>query len=208
MADADSAGLLQALDSLTDRIRHCTRGSWPLGTDGSSGDRQAAATGITTMMAHSDKPRFTERWLKAGRVAGPMVNSAALRTTTWLPQPGTVARYAATLLTLGLAACASEPQMPTPEMTRAEGAIAQARVAGAEQLANEPLLQAEAQLAKAKEAVAQHNSAEAAKRVEEAYADAKLADLAAQSAKAAKASAEADKSILTLQQEAARDQTP
>lgn len=156
------------------------------------------------MMSHLDQPSANQRRVKHASTLADAVS----RAPSWTPQPSTIARYAATLLTLSLAACASEPQMPTPEMTRAEAAIAQARLAGAEQLANEPLLQADAQLARAKEAVAQHRTAEAAKRVEEAYADAKLADLAAQSAKAAKSAAEVDKSILTLQQEAARDKTP
>ena len=112
-----------------------------------------------------------------------------------------LAIYGVTLVAAGLGACATVPTAPTPEMTRAESAIEQARRAGAEQLARGPLHQADVQLASAKTAVAAGQSRYAAALVEESYADARLADLTAQAATATRASAEVDKSIVTLQLE-------
>lgn len=112
-----------------------------------------------------------------------------------------LAVYGVALVAASLGACATVPIAPTPEMTRAESAIEQARRAGAEQLAREPLHQADVQLASAKTAAAAGQSRYSAALVEESYADARLADLTAQSVTAAKAAAEVDKSILTLQLE-------
>jgi Domain of unknown function (DUF4398) len=112
-----------------------------------------------------------------------------------------LAVYGMTLVAAALGACATVPVAPTPEMTRAESAIEQARRAGAEQLAREPLHQADVKLASAKTAASAGQGRNAAALVEESYADARLADLTAQAVTAAKASAEVDKSISTLQGE-------
>jgi len=89
-------------------------------------------------------------------------------------------------------------------MTRAEGAIEQARRAGAEQLASGPLHEADTQLASAKAAVVAGDNVLAAALVEEAYADAWLADYTAQSVTSAKAAAEVNTSIRTLERETTR----
>jgi hypothetical protein len=121
-----------------------------------------------------------------------------------LQQGRRVGLYGVTLLAAALGACASVPPPPTPQMTRAESAIEQARRAGADQLAKEPLREADTQLAGAKAAVVAGDNVRAAALVEEAYADAWLADITAQSVTSAKAAAEVDTSIRTLERETTR----
>lgn len=120
-----------------------------------------------------------------------------------------VRMQAGTLLILsGLAACAATPTGPTPEMTRAEGAIEQAQRAGAAEFASEPLASAQRHLADAKAAVGSHDNVRATRLVEEAFADARLADFTAQSVKSGKAADEVDTSIRTLETETNRPRSP
>jgi hypothetical protein len=60
----------------------------------------------------------------------------------------------------------------------------------------------------AEAASAKGNNEQATRLVEESYADAHLAQISAQSAKSAKAAADVDKSIVILQDEASRTNTP
>ena len=119
-----------------------------------------------------------------------------------------VTRYAALLAAAGLAACASVPVGPTPEMTRAESQIEHAQRAGASQYAREPLESAQRHLDAAKSAVVTHDNVRAARLVDESYADARLAELAAQSAKSEAAAIEVDNSIRTLETETTRPRSP
>lgn len=166
--------------------------------------------------------RWSRRWASSDLLAGDPVGSpdpigsiftglpvaTAERNNGRDLRPGRRALYGITLVAAGLGACASLPPPPTPEMTRAEGAIEQARRAGAEQLASGPLHQADTQLARAKAAVVAGDNVHAAALVEEAYADARLADYTAQSATSAKAAAEVDTSIRTLERETTRATSP
>jgi hypothetical protein len=119
-----------------------------------------------------------------------------------------VTRYAAVLAAAGLAACATVPAGPTPEMTRAESQIEQAQRAGAGQYAIEPLASAQRHLDAAKSAVVTHDNVRAARLVDESYADARLAELTAQSVKSEAAASEVDASIRTLETETTRPRSP
>ena len=103
-----------------------------------------------------------------------------------------------------LAGCASAPIAPTPDMVRAEVAIAQAQKAGAGDLANDSLQAAQARLTEAKVAAAKGEGRLSQNLVEESMADAQLADLTAQSRKASTAATEVDKSITAIRSEADR----
>ncbi len=103
-----------------------------------------------------------------------------------------------------LAGCASAPIAPTPDMTRAEVAIAQAQKAGAGDLANESLQAAQMKLGEAKESAAKGDARRSQNLVEESMADAQLADLTAQSRTAAKAATEVDRNITAIRSEADR----
>jgi len=152
------------------------------------------------------------RWAPSDAVAPRRAESAytpGWAQAGWSPRGyGRLGLYGATLIASGLAACASMPSSPTPEMTRAESAIEQAQRAGAGDLASEPLEAAQHHLSAAKAAADNHDNVNAARLVDEAYADARLADFTAQSEKSAKAAAEVDTSIRTLETEANRPRSP
>ena len=112
--------------------------------------------------------------------------------------------WSTVVLAAGIAACASTPVAPTPDMTRAEVAIAQAQKAGAGDLANDSLQAAQKKLDEAKSAGAKGEARRSQDLVDEAMADAQLADLTAQHVKSAKAEAEVDKSISAIETEAGR----
>jgi hypothetical protein len=107
-----------------------------------------------------------------------------------------------------LSACATTPPPPSAEMTRAKAAIEQAQRAGAREYSTEYLNASMEKMDMAEAASAKGNNAQATRLVEESYADAHLAQISAQSAKSAKAAADVDKSIVTLQDEASRTNTP
>ena len=116
--------------------------------------------------------------------------------------------FSVVIATTWISACASAPPLPTAEMTRAESAIEQARIAGAPELASATYEEARQRLVDARAAVAKRDNARAAMLVEEAQASARLADITAQRIKSAAAAAEVDKSIQTLQTETRRTTTP
>ena len=103
-----------------------------------------------------------------------------------------------------LAGCASAPIAATPDMVRAEVAIAQAQKAGAGDLANDSLQAAQTRLTEAKTAAAKGEGRLSQNLVEESMADAQLADLTAQSRKASSAATEVDKNITAIRSEADR----
>jgi hypothetical protein len=107
-----------------------------------------------------------------------------------------------------ISACATTPQPPTAEMTRAQAEIAQAQSAGAREFATEYLNESMAKMEQAEAENAKGNSALAARLVEESYADAHLAQVSAQSAKSARVAEDVDRSIQTLQHEENRSNTP
>lgn len=108
------------------------------------------------------------------------------------------------LLVCALYSCASAPIAPTPDMTRAEVAIAQAQKAGAGELANENLQDTQRKLDAAKAAASAGEGRRSQDLVEESMADAQLADLTAQSITTRKSATEIDKGIRALQSEANR----
>jgi len=110
----------------------------------------------------------------------------------------------AVLLTSAIAACASTPIAPSPDMVRAEVAIAQAQKAGAGDLANDSLQSAQRKIDEAKAAASKGDARRAQYLVDESMSDAQLADLTAQSVKSAKAAAEIDQSIIAIRSEADR----
>jgi hypothetical protein len=105
---------------------------------------------------------------------------------------------------LVLAACASKPDRPTEELTRARTLVSQAEQGGAQQTASAELQTARDKVQRADRAADDGNTEMARRLAIEAALDAELAAVKARSAQSQAAAAELDRSIETLRNEAAR----
>ena len=110
------------------------------------------------------------------------------------------------VVSLMLAACASSPERPDQDLTRAEAAIEQAEQAGARQYGPVPLDNARDKLASARTAVAEEEMLVAQRYAEEAVLSAELAAAKARRSKAERAVDQLEKSIAVLREEIARNQ--
>lgn len=117
--------------------------------------------------------------------------------------------YIATLAAIAtLAGCASEPQRPSAELTRARTVIDQAEKKGdTQQFAASDLQQARDKLTQAELASKDGRNAEAERLAMQASLDAEYASAKAGNAEAQKAAEELERSIEALRQEAARKPT-
>jgi hypothetical protein len=103
-----------------------------------------------------------------------------------------------------IAACASAPELPTEDMTRARTLIEQAEKAGAQRYAAVELESARDKLAQADNAARDGKEEIANERAAEAVADAQLANARAISGEARRAADELQRSNETLRQETER----
>lgn len=108
------------------------------------------------------------------------------------------------VLALLLASCASGPERPDRDLTRAESAIEQAEQVGARQYGPLPLDNAREKLALARAAVAEEEMLVAQRYAEEATLAADLAAAKARRGKAERAVDQLEKSIAVLREEIAR----
>ena len=112
---------------------------------------------------------------------------------------------AAMLAGLGLASCASEPERPSAEMTRASTIIGQAeKDTDTQQFAAAELQQARDKLNQAEMASKDGRNAEAERLAMQAALDAEYARAKAGNGEAQKAAEELDRSLESLRQESAR----
>jgi hypothetical protein len=111
---------------------------------------------------------------------------------------------AVTAVGLIAAACASAPQRPTEDMTRARTLIEQAEKAGAQRYAAVELESARDKLAQADAAAKDGDQEIANRRAAEAVADAELANARALNGEARRAADELQRSNETLRQETER----
>lgn len=109
---------------------------------------------------------------------------------------------AAILMTL-LAACASNPPVPSDQMAVARNAIDYAVEMGAREYASEELEQARAHLAEAQRAIDQEQNEIARQLAQEAEKIARLADLKARSARSARQVRELEETVEALREEIA-----
>ncbi len=109
---------------------------------------------------------------------------------------------------LALAGCASQPERPSAEMTRAQTVIDQAeKKAETQQFAASDLQQARDKLNQAELAAKDGRNAEAERLAMQASLDAEYASAKAGNAEAEKAAEELERSIEALRQEAASKPT-
>lgn len=123
--------------------------------------------------------------------------------TTW-KMPGTL------LLAMPLAilcACASSPDRPFQDLARAEASIEQADRSGAQEYGATELDAARDKLAKARAAADSDENVAASRYAKEAALDAELATAITRSRKSELAVEELNRSIETLREEIARNQT-
>lgn len=123
--------------------------------------------------------------------------------TTW-KMPGTL------LLAMSLAilcACASSPDRPFQDLARAEASIEQADRSGAQEYGATELDAARDKLAKARAAADSDENVAASRYAKEAALDAELATAITRSRKSELAVEELNRSIETLREEIARNQT-
>lgn len=106
-----------------------------------------------------------------------------------------------------VAGCASQPERPVAEMSRAKALIEQAEQQGAQQFAGAELERARQKLSQADAAVERGDTEEAARLSLQAALDAELAGAKARSAEAKKSADELDQSVESLRQEATRNPT-
>jgi len=113
----------------------------------------------------------------------------------------------ASVILLLLGACASTPDRPVEQMTRAEAGIEAAEQAGARDFASDSLANARDNFSKAERASERGNREAAIQYARQAELDAELATAETSRAKAAESLKEINDSIETLRQEVARDST-
>ncbi len=115
-----------------------------------------------------------------------------------------------TLATLGLvicafaAGCATQPPIPTEQITKARVLVEQADKADAQRYAPADLQRAHDELSNAEKAVTDRKYADARRYAEDAQVDADLASARASSGEAQRAAQEVNRSIETLRQESQR----
>ena len=107
------------------------------------------------------------------------------------------------LLALAAAGCASAPQQPTAQVTRAQTLIEQAEKSGAQEYAAADLDKARDELRAANDAAEKGKEAIANQYAAQAAVDAELASARASAAQARKAEEEVNESTNTLRGEAA-----
>jgi hypothetical protein len=102
------------------------------------------------------------------------------------------------------AGCATQPPVPSEQITKARTLVEQADKSNAQRYAAADLQRAHDELSNAEKAVTDHKYADARRYAEDAQADADLASARASSGEAQRAAQEVNRSIESLQQESQR----
>lgn len=121
---------------------------------------------------------------------------------------GILSTVLAGLMAAGVAGCASAPQQPTPQVTRAQTLIEQAEKAGAQEYAAADLARARDKLQAANAAAEKGKEEIAAQYASQAAVDAELAAARASSGQARKAADEVNAGAKTLGEEETRKSAP